>query len=86
LSQIQIAVIRISVEKEAKAVIFDLGKDIEKNLDAALMQNLPAIVSVIRATADCVSCGSRDIPTRAQGRRTSMGGRVVVEKFSSALF
>jgi len=79
-------VIRIGVEKEAKAVIFDLDKDIEKNLDAALMRNLPTIVSVIRGTADCVSYGSRDIPTCAQGRRTSMGGRVVVEKFSSALF
>src|ERR1035441_6168784 len=35
----QIAVIRMGVEKEAKAVTSDLDKGIEKNLDAALIQN-----------------------------------------------
>ena len=35
----QIAVIPIGVEKEAKAVNSDLDKGIEKNLDAALIQN-----------------------------------------------
>jgi hyperosmotically inducible periplasmic protein len=35
----QIAVIAVGVEKEAKAVNSDLDKGIEKNLDAALIQN-----------------------------------------------
>jgi hyperosmotically inducible periplasmic protein len=35
----QIAVIPVGVEKEAKAVNSDLDKGIEKNLDAALIQN-----------------------------------------------
>jgi len=35
----QIAVIPVGVEKEAKAVISDLDQGIEKNLDAALIQN-----------------------------------------------
>src|ERR1017187_8139035 len=35
----QIAVIPVGIEKEAKAVNSDLDKGIEKNLDAALIQN-----------------------------------------------
>ena len=35
----QIAVIPVGVEKEAKAVNSDLDEGIEKNLDAALIQN-----------------------------------------------
>lgn len=35
----QIAVVPIGIEKEAKAVNSDLDKGIEKNLDAALLQN-----------------------------------------------
>jgi hypothetical protein len=35
----QIAVIPVGIEKEAKAVNYDLDEGIEKNLDAALIQN-----------------------------------------------
>jgi len=80
----QIAVVPIGVEKEGKAVISDLEKGIEKNLDADPKPSRHCFNDPSNGRL-----GALRIWTSFQHvlrpRRKSMGGSVVVEKFSSAL-
>jgi hyperosmotically inducible periplasmic protein len=71
----QIAVIPVGIEKEAKAVNSDLDEGIEKNLDAALIQNkLHEIVkyvvksSVVTLTGEVNSQSKRDNAERVATR------------------